>query len=73
MATEAPRQTALPDLVRARAPADVDGVEVLSDPRQRLPHVVTLSFPHRTGEPLRDELARAGLAPWADRRAARTR
>jgi cysteine desulfurase len=58
----AARQAALVDLIRARAGAEVVDVEVLGDPRGRLPHIVTLSFPFLPGEPLVHELARAGYA-----------
>jgi cysteine desulfurase len=52
---------ALVDEVR-RAAASVPDVEVVGDPDDRLPHVVTFSALYVDGEVLLDELARRGLA-----------
>ena len=72
-AAEAWRQTAaaaaseersareLVDRVR-RAAAAVPDVEVVGDPDDRLPHVVTFSVLYADGEVLLEELARRGLA-----------
>ncbi len=51
----------LVDRVR-RAAAAVPDVEVVGDPDDRLPHVVTFSVLYADGEVLLDELARRGLA-----------
>lgn len=45
-----------------RAAASVRDVEVVGDPDDRLPHVVTFSVLYADGEVLLDELARRGLA-----------
>jgi cysteine desulfurase len=53
------RQRALIDLVRARVAA-MPGVEVLGDPVDRLPHLVTFAFEHLDGEALVTALDRRG-------------
>ncbi|WP_261376364.1 aminotransferase class V-fold PLP-dependent enzyme, partial [Isoptericola variabilis] len=55
------RRRALVDRVRA-AVAAIPDVEVVGDPRDRLPHVVTFSFLYVDGEALLTELDRAGIA-----------
>ncbi|WP_307836084.1 aminotransferase class V-fold PLP-dependent enzyme [Phycicoccus sonneratiae] len=59
--TDAEEARALVQHVRAAA-ATVPDVEVVGDPDDRLPHVVTLSALLADGEALVDELARHGLA-----------
>ena len=54
------RQRALVDLVRARMAA-VPDVEVVGDPLDRLPHLVTFSCLYVDGEALVDELDRRGF------------
>jgi cysteine desulfurase len=56
------RRRALVDLVRARVAAEVPDVEVVGDPDDRLPHVVTFSCLYVDGEALVTELDRAGFA-----------
>jgi len=51
---------ALVDRIRAAA-ADVPDVDVVGDPRDRLPHVVTFSALYVDGESLVDELDRRGI------------
>ncbi len=58
---DAAAAVALVDRVRAAAAAIPD-VEVVGDPRDRLPHVVTFSVLFADGEVLVDELARRGVA-----------
>lgn len=53
------RQRALIDLVRRRVAA-MPGVEVLGDPVDRLPHLVTFAFEHLDGEALVTALDKAG-------------
>lgn len=60
-ATESPRLHALVERVRAGV-ADVPDVEVVGDPVDRLPHVVTFSCLYVDGEALVTELDRAGFA-----------
>jgi cysteine desulfurase len=55
-----PRQHGLIDLVRARV-ADVPDVEVVGDPVDRLPHLVTFSCLYVDGEALVHELDRRGF------------
>lgn len=55
------RRRALVEKIRARV-ADVPDVEVVGDPTDRLPHVVTFSFLYVDGEALVTELDRAGFA-----------
>lgn len=52
----------LVDLVRARVPELVPDVEVVGDPRRRLPHVVTFSCLYVDGEALVTELDALGFA-----------
>lgn len=60
--TEGRRLRELVDLVRTRVPATVPDVEVVGDPDDRLPHVVTCSFLYVDGEALLTALDRAGFA-----------
>jgi cysteine desulfurase len=53
---------ALVDLIRARVPAEVPDVELVGDPRVRLPHVVTFSCLYVDGEAVVTELDRLGFA-----------
>ena len=55
------RRRALTDRVRAEV-ARIPDVEVVGDPDDRLPHVVTFSFLYVDGEALVTELDRAGVA-----------
>jgi cysteine desulfurase len=55
------RRRALVDRVRARV-AEIPDVEVVGDPGDRLPHVVTFSFLYVDGEALLTELDREGIA-----------
>ena len=61
-ASEAPRLFALVELIRERVPVLVPDVEVVGDPVQRLPHLVTFSCLYVDGESLVTELDRAGFA-----------
>jgi cysteine desulfurase len=54
------RQSALIDLIRQRVGA-MAGIEVLGDPVERLPHLVTLVADGIDGEPLVSALNRVGL------------
>ncbi|MBZ5736744.1 cysteine desulfurase family protein [Nocardioides mangrovi] len=54
------RQHALVDLVRTRVAAEVPDVEVVGDPVDRLPHLVTFSCLYVDGETLVTELDRRG-------------
>lgn len=54
------RQRELVDLVRARV-AEIPDVEVVGDPEDRLPHLVTFSFLYVDGEALVTELDRLGF------------
>lgn len=56
------RQRALVDHVRARVAAEVPDVDVVGDPVDRLPHLVTFSFLYVDGEALVTELDRRGHA-----------
>lgn len=56
------RQHALVDRVRARVAAEVPDVDVVGDPADRLPHLVTFSFLYVDGEALVTELDRRGHA-----------
>ncbi|MGL4744953.1 MAG: aminotransferase [Dermatophilaceae bacterium] len=60
-AADAQDARALVDLVRSAA-ASIPDVEVVGDPVDRLPHVVTFSALYTDGEALVDEFARHGLA-----------
>ncbi|WP_426308866.1 cysteine desulfurase family protein [Cellulosimicrobium sp. E-16] len=55
------RRRALVDRVRARV-AEIPDVEVVGDPVDRLPHVVTFSFLYVDGEALLTDLDREGVA-----------
>jgi cysteine desulfurase len=59
---EAARQAALVDRVRATVAATVPDVEVLGDPVDRLPHIVTFSCLYVDGEALLTALDRRGFA-----------
>ncbi|MBL7256469.1 cysteine desulfurase family protein [Paractinoplanes lichenicola] len=59
---EAVRLSALVDRIRARVPELVPDVEVVGDPEQRLPHLVTFSCLYVDGEALLHALDRAGFA-----------
>jgi len=61
-ATEAVRLSALVDRIRATVPATVPDVEVVGDPVQRLPHLVTFSCLYVDGEALLHALDRQGFA-----------
>jgi cysteine desulfurase len=61
-AAEAQRQAALVDRVRAVVAATVPDVEVLGDPVERLPHIVTFSCLYVDGEALLTALDRRGFA-----------
>ena len=56
------RQRALIDLIRARV-AGIEDVDVVGDPVDRLPHLVTFSFLYVDGEALVTELDRLGVRP----------
>jgi len=60
--TEAVRLTALVDRIRATVAATVPDVEVVGDPVQRLPHLVTFSCLYVDGEALLHALDRHGFA-----------
>ena len=57
----AARQRALVDRVRSEVPRLVEDVEVVGDPHERLPHVVTFSCLYVDGEALVTELDRRGF------------
>ena len=59
---EAARLSALVDLVRAEVARRIDDVEVVGEPTDRLPHVVTFSCLYVDGETLVTELDRRGFA-----------
>ena len=59
---EATRQTSLVDRIRAAVPATVPDVEVVGDPVDRLPHIVTFSCLYVDGEALLSGLDRRGFA-----------
>ena len=61
-AVESRRLSALVDRIRRRVPELVPDVEVLGDPVDRLPHVVTFSCLYVEGEALLGDLDRAGFA-----------
>jgi cysteine desulfurase len=56
-----PRQHELVDVVRRRVAAEVPDVEVVGDPDNRLPHLVTFSCLYVDGEALVTELDRRGF------------
>jgi cysteine desulfurase len=59
---QAARLASLVDRVRRTVPATVPDVEVLGDPVDRLPHIVTFSCLYVEGEALLSELDRRGFA-----------
>jgi cysteine desulfurase len=61
-ATEAVRLGALVDRIRATVAATVPDIEVVGDPVDRLPHLVTFSCLYVDGEALLDALDRQGFA-----------
>ncbi|KXK60481.1 aminotransferase V [Micromonospora rosaria] len=61
-AAEAARLAPLVDLIRARVAAEVPDVEVVGDPVERLPHLVTFSCLYVDGEALLHALDRRGFA-----------
>jgi cysteine desulfurase len=61
-AAEAVRQSALVDRIRDRVAATVPDVEVVGDPVERLPHLVTFSCLYVDGEALLHALDRLGFA-----------
>jgi cysteine desulfurase len=61
-AAESERTRGLVDRVRTAVPQLVPDVEVLGDPVDRLPHIVTFSCLYVDGEALLTELDRAGFA-----------
>lgn len=60
--TEAARHAALVERVRATVAATIPDVEVLGDPVERLPHIVTFSCLYVDGEALLTALDRRGFA-----------
>ncbi|HVB28086.1 MAG TPA: aminotransferase class V-fold PLP-dependent enzyme [Mycobacteriales bacterium] len=60
--SESPRQRALIGWLRANVPRRVPDVEVIGDPDERLPHLVTFSCLYVDGEALLHDLDRAGFA-----------
>ena len=60
--TVAARQRGLVDRIRTTVPARVPDVEVVGDPRDRLPHIVTFSCLYVDGEALLTGLDRRGFA-----------
>jgi cysteine desulfurase len=61
-AAEAARLAPLVDRIRARVAAEVPDVEVVGDPTDRLPHLVTFSCLYLDGETLLHALDRRGFA-----------
>lgn len=61
-ATTAARHAAMVDHIRRTVPGTVADVDVLGDPVDRLPHLVTLSFLYADGESLLRGLDRRGIA-----------
>ena len=55
------RQRTLVDRIRSRVPELVDDIDVVGDPDQRLPHIVTFSVLYVEGEALVRELDRHGF------------
>jgi cysteine desulfurase len=55
------RQRELVELIRSRVAAEVPDVEVVGDPDERLPHLVTFSCLYVDGEALVTELDRLGF------------
>jgi cysteine desulfurase len=60
--TESARLSALVDRIRAGVPASVPDVEVVGDPVERVPHIVTFSCLYVDGEALLHALNREGFA-----------
>jgi cysteine desulfurase len=60
--TVAARHRALVDRIRSQVAANVPDVEIVGDPEQRLPHIVTFSCLYASGEALLLELDRAGYS-----------
>ena len=58
----APRQFALVDRIRTTVASTLEDVEIVGDPEDRLPHLVTFSFLYVDGEALVHELDRRGFA-----------
>jgi len=56
------RQFALVDRIRTRVAATVPDVDVVGDPKARLPHLLTFSCLHVEGEALVTELDRRGFS-----------
>jgi len=56
------RLRVLTERIRSTVAATVPDVEVVGDPHDRLPHIVTFSCLYADGESLMDELDRAGFA-----------
>ncbi len=61
-AAEDTRLRALVDLLRTAVPATVPDVEVVGDPDDRLPHLMTFSSPYLDGETLLRALDREGFS-----------
>ncbi len=61
-AAENARLSALVDRIRSEVPRRVPDVEVIGDPVERLPHLVTFSCLYVDGEALLTELDKAGFA-----------
>jgi cysteine desulfurase len=61
-ATEATRLSALVDRIRAAVAATVPDVEVVGDPVDRVPHIVTFSCLYADGEAMLHALDRHGFA-----------
>ncbi len=61
MERDAPRLSALVDLMRERVPRLIEDVEVIGEPVDRLPHLVTFSCLYVEGEALLTELDRLGF------------
>jgi cysteine desulfurase len=59
---EADRLFALTALIRSELPGLADGIEVVGDPVDRLPHIVTFTCAGVTGETVVDELDRRGIS-----------
>ena len=62
VAAEADRHFRLTELIRLRLPELAEGIEVVGDPVDRLPHIVTFTCAGVTGETLVHELGRRGIS-----------
>ena len=62
MAADGPRLSALVERIRERVPQVIPDVDVVGDPVNRLPHLVTFSCLYVEGEALLTELDRLGFA-----------